>query len=71
MNVASNSVYKNRKKKEMDIFDEREITIWEVIRSLSDLKEYLEKDRDCGEDLKELQKKLMESGEWLNKYTIE
>ena len=55
-----------------DNIDIYEIVIWNMIKSLSDVKEYVENSKDDRrKDLMELQNKMQEASQWMIKNTIE
>lgn len=53
-------------------FDRREMVLWDMLKSLTDVKDCVEKGPKFQHDeLKCLQNQLMEASEWLKKYTTE
>jgi hypothetical protein len=55
-----------------DNFEHYEITMWEMLKSLTDVKNCIQNtSENKHEELVSLKNKLMEAGEWLNKFTIE
>ncbi len=58
--------------KEQKNFDHFEITLWESISSLNNIKDCVETSNENRiDDLMDLQLQLMEVGEWLKRYTTE
>ena len=55
-----------------DKFEHYEITMWEMIKSLADVKNCIQNtSENKHEELLSFKNELMEAGEWLNQYTIE